>query len=499
MSAAAQLSAPDVERFRSAVRGRLGLHFDDGRLGALAEVLRRRIAATGRPAAVYLTHLEETTTARDEPRALARELTIAETYFFRNVEQFNALREIVLPERARARSADRRLNILSAGCASGEEAYSLAICAREHVDLAGYEVSIRGVDANPAVLERAAAGRYSTWSLRETPDAVRARYFRAEGSHLILAPEIRAAVTFEERNLAEPEPGLWSSEAFDLVFCRNVLMYFAPEMARAVLARIARSLVPGGYLFLGSAETLRGLSQDFRMKHTHETFYYQKGNPAERDTPPDLFSIDPDLPARDGWVEAIQRSSEHVRSLTDLPTEKVREVPPAMPVGGGLDRAVELIGQERFDDARAALAALAPPAARRADALLLQAVLLTHGGDLVAAERLCDEVLALDDLSAGAHYLTALCRERAGDAPGAVDHARAAAQLAPGFALPHLQLGLLARRADDRVTARRELAEAMVLLAREDPTRLAMFGGGFGRAGLIALCRAELLAAGGAP
>jgi len=136
VSAAAQLSAPDVERFRSAVRGRLGLHFDDGRLGALAEVLRRRIAATGRPAAVYLTHLEETTTARDEPRALARELTIAETYFFRNVEQFNALREIVLPERARARSADRRLNILSAGCASGEEAYTLAILFAEVLGIA---------------------------------------------------------------------------------------------------------------------------------------------------------------------------------------------------------------------------------------------------------------------------------------------------------------------------------------------------------------------------
>jgi chemotaxis protein methyltransferase CheR len=502
VKAAAQLSAPEVERFRSAVRGRLGLHFDDGRLQVLAEVLGRRIAATGRPAAVYLTQLEGTATAGDEPTALARELTIAETYFFRNVEQFNALRAIVLPARARARSGDRRLNILSAGCASGEEAYSLAICAREQIDLGGYEVSIRGVDVNPAVLERAAAGRYSTWSLRETPDAVRARYFRAEGRDLILAPEIRAAVTFEERNLAEPEPGLWSSETFDLVFCRNVLMYFAPEMARAVLGRIARSLVPGGYLFLGSAETLRGLSQDFRMKHTHETFYYQKASPAEGDVPPDLFSIDPDLPTvaatGDSWVEAIQRSSEHVRSLTDLPTEKDREVTPPNPIGGGLDRAVELIGQERFDDARSALAELAPPAARRPDALLLQAVLLTHGGDLVAAERLCDEVLALDSLSAGAHYLTALCRERAGDARGAADHARAAAQLAPGFALPHLQLGLLARRADDRGTARRELAEALVLLARDDPTRLAMFGGGFGRAGLIALCRAELLAAGGA-
>jgi chemotaxis protein methyltransferase CheR len=128
---------------------------------------------------------------------------------------------------------------------------------------------------------------------------------------------------------------------------------------------------------------------------------------------------------------------------------------------------------------------------------LLRAVLLTHGGDLVAAETLCREVLALDELSSGAHYLTALCREDAGDRPGALEHDRIAAYLDPTFAMPRLHLGLLARRAGDHAAARGELGEALSLLEREDPLRLLLYGGGFGRPGLLALCRAELRAEGG--
>ena len=108
-------------------------------------------------------------------------------------------------------------------------------------------------------------------------------------------------------------------------------------------------------------------------------------------------------------------------------------------------------------------------------------------------------MLQLDQMSAGAHYLLALCREDAGDRSGAVDHNQVAAYLDPAFAMPRLHLGLLARRAGDRARARRELAEALVLLQREDASRLLLFAGGFGREALVALCRAELVSCGGAP
>jgi chemotaxis protein methyltransferase CheR len=116
----------DLDRFRAVIVGRVGLRFDDARLGFLGEVLRRRLDHLGRPRSAYLDDLEQRLWA-SEISALAAELTVCETYFFRNVEQFRALAEVALPERMRARKTQGELRLLSAGCASGEEAYSIAI------------------------------------------------------------------------------------------------------------------------------------------------------------------------------------------------------------------------------------------------------------------------------------------------------------------------------------------------------------------------------------
>ena len=140
-------------------------------------------------------------------------------------------------------------------------------CARRR-PISSWDVSIRAVDINPGALERAANARFSAWALRETPPEVQKRWFRPAGRDLVLADEIRSAVTFEQRNLTSDDVELWRPDFYDVIFCRNVIMYFSPEKMRAVIARIAASLAPGGYLFLGHAETLRGLSQDFHLLHT---------------------------------------------------------------------------------------------------------------------------------------------------------------------------------------------------------------------------------------
>ena len=118
-------------------------------------------------------------------------------------------------------------------------------------------------------------------------------------------------------------------------------------------------------------------------------------------------------------------------------------------------------------------------------------MLLTHGGQLAAAEEACQRLLAIDELNAGAHYVLALCREHAGERERAMEHDRVAAHLDPAFAMPRLHCGLLARHAGDRDGARRELAQALVLLKREDVSRLLLFGGGFTRDALIALCQSR--------
>ena len=130
------------------------------------------------------------------------------------------------------------------------------------------------------------------------------------------------------------------------------------------------------------------------------------------------------------------------------------------------------------------------------DSLLLRAALLTHSGRLDDAERVCADLLGLDELNAGAHYLLALCREGRGDRAAAIDHDQVAVYLDPAFAMPRLHMGLLARRSGQADVARRELGLALPLLQREDTSRLLLFGGGFNRDTLTALCRAELGAAG---
>jgi chemotaxis protein methyltransferase CheR len=509
----APVSTQELERFRAAITDGLGISLDDGKLPTLAELLDRRLAATGERPGRYLDRLAARPQPAEELGQLARELTVPETYFFRNVEQFRALGEVAIPARLAARPPGRPLRLLSAGCASGEEAWSLAIVATELVTtqglLPGVEITVEGLDLNPAMVVRARRARYSPWSLREVPVDVRERWFRSDGADLVLARALAAEVAFAPHNLVLPEGAAdpWQPGSYDVVFCRNVLMYFTPEHAQAVVDRIARALAPGGFLFLGYAETLRGLSQDFELRHTHGTFYYQrKAGPLGPRLPlapgprgpawprPPAPSV-MDQAGMLAFTETVARASDRIRKLSEAPASGPRPEAgrtAAVPVTD-MAGALELMRQERFSDALGLLApAPGAGASRDPDVALLRAALLVQSGALSEAEQVCRELLALDDLSAGAHYLLALCREARNDPAAAVDQHQTAAHLDPTFAFPRLHLGLLARRAGQREPAERELRQAARLLAREDPSRLLLFGGGFGRDGLIALCLAEL-------
>jgi chemotaxis protein methyltransferase CheR len=491
------IGTPQLEQLRELIARRLGLQFSDSKLSFLAEVLRRRSDAVGCGATTYLARLASA--GSEEIGALAQELTIGETYFFRNNDQFRALAQVAIPERVRAQTASRRLRVLSAGCASGEEPYTIAMVVRDTIPDPSWDVSIRAIDVNPAALDRARRARFTSWALRETPPHVQHASFRADGRDFVLDGSIRTMVRFEERNLAMEDPELWQPRSYDVIFCRNVLMYFTAEQMRTVIARMARSLAPCGYLFLGHAETLRGVSNEFHLCHTHETFYYQLRSETERiaELPsreprvaePQTRELAAVVATSDSWVAAIQQASDRIRALTGAhSTASLPDQRASWDLGAALD----LLRRERFAEALELIEELPESSAHDPDVLLLHGVLLVHDGQRAAAEEVCGRLLALDELNAGAHYVLALCRESAGDGDGAIKHDQIATYLDPAFAMPRLHLGLVARRAGERDTARRELEQAIALLEREDASRLLLFGGGFHRDALIAVCRAEL-------
>ena len=337
------------QRFRGWIARRLGLHFDDAKLEFLAEVLDRRVDKKGLMLFPYLDLLEGPDITA-ELRALALELTVPETYFFRHMEQFRAFAEVALPEAQATRGAIRKLSLLSVGCASGEEPYSLAMLVREGAEQ-GWNVAIHAFDINSAMLAKATRGFYAAWALRETPPESQQRWFRNVGKEFELEESIRAAVTFREVNLAQENAELWAVDKYDVIFCRNVLMYFTPQSAQALVARLTRSLAPRGHLFLGSAETLRGLSNDFHLRHSHGAFYYQRkhtkndirGEKCE-DTLSDIsqdklaqqavvrpVASVPEPAWSRNWLDTIQDASDRIKALTGRSTPKS-----TLPDGGGL-------------------------------------------------------------------------------------------------------------------------------------------------------------------
>jgi chemotaxis protein methyltransferase CheR len=321
-------------------------------------------------------------------------------------------------------------------------------------------------------------------------------------------------VSFEERNFAEDDTEFWKKEEFDVIFCRNVIMYLVPDLMQRVVERLTEALVPGGFLFLGHAETLRGLSHEFHLRHTHDTFYYQKRLVSE-DRPAASLPLKPVSPVYleapwpdESWVDVIRTASNRIQNLArDCGRPPDLNSPSAHHAAGWKDAgrrppvelslALELSGQEKFREALEVLGKLPLESAANNDVQLLRAVLLTNCGEISAAEAVCAQLLATDDLNAGAHYLMALCREHVGDRRGAMEQDRLAIHLDPAFAIPHLHLGLLAQRSGDLASARHELQEAVVLLLREDPSRILLLGGGFSREALLEFSRVQLRACGG--
>jgi chemotaxis protein methyltransferase CheR len=205
--------------------------------------------------------------------AVTEAMCIQETYFFRDPWLFDSLRQDVIPALMQKRARERRLNIWCAACATGQEAWSVALLLEQMPELASWDVQILGSDFSPAALQRAEAGCYTHMEVnRGLPARDLALHFRRRGLGWEVGPELRRRVQFREINLMESWPEL---PVFDIVLLRNVLIYFDTATRRDVMQRVQQVMQDDGFLFLGGGESPLGVADAFHPGVSHRACYYR--------------------------------------------------------------------------------------------------------------------------------------------------------------------------------------------------------------------------------
>lgn len=427
-----------MSRLSEAIAGQMGLHFPPERQSDLERGLGTIAAQLGcsdaHSCARFL--LRSFPLSKRLIDLLSGVLTIGETYFFRDKESFDVLSERVLPEiTTRRDGTDRRLRIWSAGCCTGEEPYSIAILLdRIFPDLEQWKVTILGTDMNPFFLQKAAAGVYGEWSFRNAPPWLKSNYFRqVDTHHYEILPRIKQRVTFAVLNLAEDlYPSLTTNtNAMDLIFCRNVLLYFRKEGIKKVARNFHRCLTDKGLLFVSPTETSTENFPEFSMIESSGTLFYQKSVDPSFSSPATTHTVSLELTAHEEGQMLVEEGP-HVKSAENLDRETVpMEIP--------------------------------------SDQAALLARNCANLGELTEAQSWVEKALQGNKLNAGLHYLHAMILQEQGVSGESIASLKRALYLDPQFVLAHFALGNAAMQQKKLIEANRHFTNVLSLLAPYDP------------------------------
>jgi chemotaxis protein methyltransferase CheR len=456
------LDTPLYERFRALILERSGLHFPDKRRQDLERGLTEAMGRSGCTSAeAYYQLLAGKPTGGPEWESLIGQVTIGETYFFRDRGQFEALRQRILPAIiAEKRALTRQIRIWSAGCASGEEPYSIAMVLRELLpDLSSWSVTLLATDINREVLQKARAGRYGGWSFREDGwERLRERYFARHGKEWHLAPEVREMVTFAYLNLGEdPYPSMANNTvAFDLILCRNVTIYFAPDLVRHVVDRFYEALVEGGWLVVGHSEPSPVTYTQFEAQTFPGTILYRKtGRPARFDV---------------SWLATVEKPPvPAVPKIEPLPVAAkpappARVLPPPPPAPKTCDGILALLDAGRTEEALEQLHQALERDPKCATAYFLVGKIRANAGMWQEARRWFEQALQLDPLLMEGHFLLSLVHSQEGNQEEALASMKRVVYLDRNAILGHFCLANLYQEVGNLSRARKSLENTAHLL-----------------------------------
>ena len=265
---------------RDFIYGNTGIYFQDNKKYLLEGRLGKRLQVIGMESfESYLQLVRLSPQRAAEMKFLYEAVTINETFFFRNEPQFEAFEKTLVPQilERKTGAAKSKLKVWSAASSSGEEAYTLAMIYLEKIRprYAGLEIEIVGTDLSSAVIETARAGVYREYSVRNMPRLYMDKYFEAVDGRFHLVPQAKKLARFEHLNLYD-RGRMRAMGRFDIIFCANVLIYFDQQSKIQVVSDLYDNLNPGGFLFIGYAESLHGISSAFKLVNFPKTVAYQK-------------------------------------------------------------------------------------------------------------------------------------------------------------------------------------------------------------------------------
>ncbi|MDP2689812.1 MAG: CheR family methyltransferase [Deltaproteobacteria bacterium] len=464
-SIASGISREDLIFLSGLVSRRMGLHFPAERFDSLRDGIVKAAPDFGfSDAGEFINWLKSSNLERQHIEALASRLTVGETYFFREKETFEALEGRILPELIESRRESGALRVWSAGCSTGEEPYSVAILLKRLLQWHGkWNITILATDINTGALKKAARGVYGQWSFRSAPEWVKRLYLTPtpEGEYE-LSREIRKMVTFAYMNLAEDIfPSLLNNtNAIDLIICRNVLMYFSSGLAQRIAENFSLCLAEGGWLIVNPTEAGPHLKLDKLFTHArfNGTAAYRKKaqGPAEtgNETTPPAPPANEDT-AADSALRAVAPAAAPAKEPSSA--------------GGGYAKALEMFGRGLYDEAAAALEALAceGPLDRKTAALLARAKAST--GRLDEAAYWCEKAVRAEVLAPGPHYLLAAILQEKGLTEEALRSLKNAIYLDGKFIIAYFALGSLLLRLGEAAAAKKHLKAASELLSACEP------------------------------
>ena len=468
-----------LEEFSGFVESHMGLSFPKEKWNDLAKGVQYACKEFGCDnEETFARNMMTSPLTKRQIEILAGSLTVGETYFFREKNVLEAFEYQILPELIRLRrGTEQHLRIWSAGCSSGEEPYTIAVILKRMIaDIKDWGITILATDINPHSHEKAEKGVYTKWSFRDVPEWVMGRYFTIKnGKDMEILPDIKKMVTFSYLNLMKDDyPSLINNtNAMDVIFCRNVLIYFGPETIKKIVQNFHRCLIDGGWLIVSQTELIDEYFPGFEKANIDGAILYRKVCSEEKKA----YVVPPAIAMP--RTEQIQvKKTKHIpspippgaRIRNEPPVlRKKKEAPPAVSAQNLYKDAKVSYEQGKYSDAKEILNRLLSEGRNNAKALSLTSRICANEGKLDDALKYCSEAIDADNLNPGYRYLQSAILKEKGFAKEAMESLKKAVYLDNNFALAYFAMGNLALSAGNRIEAGKHFNNALLLLKKHHP------------------------------